>query len=310
MKLRITILAFIVVLFTFVRLHIRSTGSDNNKPLVVIYETDLKHPHLKLLQKTLSKHGYEYKVLTDKRWVGFGKKVRRIHQYLKTLDANKVVIVCDARDVLSVNYSADEFMRKFIDTVDYDSKVVVSTEIGCCVRTAFEPGQYRTNTGDVLHRSYEINEKGESGQEKKWKNMFKWRAAHRGVKHAIEQKQSIYLNAGVYAGKCKNITQVYAHMAIDDKEDDQIIMSEIFYLHPNMFHLDYSRTFFSNSHVWDKNNASKAIEDTGCYYDKIDGKVVDTYVKSTPFFVHTPGKHFKCYDHVKGLGGLGKTSEY
>lgn len=295
------ILVSIVILFTTIRLYMQGTRTDINRPLVVIYETDLQHPHLKILQESLTKYGYEYKVLTDKTWIGFGKKVRRIHEHLKTLDPNKVVIVCDARDVLAVNYSSEEFMRKFMETVDYDSKLVVSTEIGCCVRTPFGPGQYRTNTGDVLQRSYDKNKNGEEQQDKKWKTMFKWRAVQKGIKHPIEHKQSIYLNAGVYVGKVKNVTQVYRHMNIDEKEDDQIIMSEIFYLHPNMFHLDYSRQFFSNSHVWDKNNSAKATEDSGCYYDETDGLVVDTYLKSNPFFVHTPGKHFKCYDYVKKI---------
>ena len=87
-------------------------------------------------------------------------------------------------------------------------------------------------------------------------------------------------------------------MNIVDKEDDQLIMSEIFYHHLQMFALDYNREIFSNSHVWDSKDGSK---DSGCYYAATGkGMIMDTYLNSTPFFIHTPGKHFKCYDYLKG----------
>jgi len=294
-------LTLILVVVMITRMYFSSIPGDLNKPLVIMYETDLDHANLNVLKKSLLKNGYQYKILTDKKWIAFGKKIQRIHEYVKQLPGDKLIIVCDARDVISVNHDSDLFIRKFKELVDSESRVLVSTEIGCCVRTAFGPGQYRTNTGDVIHRSFD-DKTAEQSFETQWKNMFKSRADKKMIKHTVEHKQSIYLNAGIYAGKVKNIDQMYTYMAIHEKEDDQVIMSEIFYHHPNMFHLDYNREFFSNSHVWDTHNKGNAKNDTGCYY-KItkDNKIIDTYLNSTPFFIHTPGKHFNCFDHLQKI---------
>ena len=301
MKLRdYLILLILIVVFTYFRFFLNGIDSDLNKPLVIMFETDLKHPNLKILKESLKTNGYEFKVITERKWVGFGRKIQKIKGFLSKLPREKIVIVCDARDVISVNFNSEQFMAKLKQSVDYDFRVLVSTEIGCCVRTAFGPGEYRTTTGEVIHRSFD-EKTSKNNFDTKWKEMFKWRASNRGIKHPIEHKQSIYLNAGIYTGKVKNINRIYNYMAIHEKEDDQLIMSEIFNLHPNLFELDYNREFFSNSHVWDKNNKATGAEDSGCYYEKKDGKIIDTYLNSKPFFIHTPGKHFNCYDYVRKL---------
>lgn len=293
-------LVVLIVLCTYVRFFLSGMDSDLNKPLVIMFETDLKHPNLKILKDSLKRNGYEFKVITERKWVGFGRKIQKIEQYLRKLPREKIVIICDARDVLSVNFNSEQFLAKFKQSVDHDFRVLVSTEIGCCVRTPFGPGKYRTTTGEVIHRSFD-NKSSENNFDTEWKDMFKWRAMNRGIDHPIKHKQSIYLNAGIYAGKVKNVMRIYNYMSIHKKEDDQLIMSEIFYLHPNLFELDYNREFFSNSHVWDKNNKGPGAQDSGCFYEKKGGKIMDTYLHSKPFFIHTPGKHFNCYEYVRKL---------
>ena len=273
------------------------TKHSNSDIQVVMYETDLDNENLKALKHTLQKNAYEFKVLTDKKWNGFGGKIKKIAKYLKSIDPERIVVVCDARDVLCVNHGSKTLLKKFSEEIK-SPKIVISTEIGCCVKSNFKPGEYRTSNGKVLRRTFATSDENE---ENHWKKMFKIRAENHKVKHEISSKQSIYLNAGIYMGRAKDILKIYGLMSIADKEDDQLIMSEIFNHHPHRFHLDYNREYFSNSHVWDTNNKKDISDDSGCYYEMINDKITDTYMNSEPFFIHTPGKHFKCFTAVRDI---------
>lgn len=287
------ILIFLIVCY---RIYVTYTRRLRKDVFVITYETDTKHKNLKSLENTLKANEYRYKVINEKKWKGFGGKIKKLKSYLRNLHPEQIVIITDARDVLSVNFKSEQ-LYSLVTKKDINNKVIVSTEIGCCVPAKFKPGQLRTKDGKVLNRTFDKKE-SKDNFDNDWKNMFKKRADKAGIKHPVAHKQSIYLNAGVYCGKVKNILKVYNLMNIDDKEDDQLIMSEIFYHYPDKFLFDYNREIFSNSHVWDSFNNKKFNDDTGCYYKK-DGKIIkDTYLNSKPFFIHTPGKHFKCYDYI------------
>lgn len=262
--------------------------------LVVVYETDLSNDHLNILEKTLTQRQYRYDVISDKKWKGFGRKIKRLQAYLKGLHPEQIVLVSDARDVLSVNYESSELYEKIHAKVN--DSIIISSEIGCCVPAKFKPNGLRTASGKAINRtSDESRENVDFGIE--WKAMFKKRAVEKNVMHG-----SIHLNAGLYVGKVKTLLGVYALMNIEDEEDDQLVMSEIFYHHPKMFTLDYKREIFSNSHVWHHNNSLEGSKDSGCYYVTNEkNMIVDTYSNTVPFFVHTPGKHFQCYDHVRSM---------
>lgn len=299
-------IATILTLTIVTMYHISQTKRprQDDDVLVIIYETDLTNDHLKTFEKTLTQNKYRYEVISDTKWKGFGGKIKRLQKHLKGLHPEQIVLISDARDVLSVNYESSELYKKI--RADVNESIIISTEIGCCVPAKFKPGGLRTAEGKVLKRTYdESPETKNANYDNEWKAMFKTRAVEKNIKHDIDYKQSIYLNAGVYVGKVKTLLSIYAMMNIADKEDDQLIMSEIFYHHPKKFALDYNREIFSNSHVWDTNNSKEGSKDSGCYYASkgADGKsmITDTYLNSTPFFIHTPGKHFKCYDYVHGM---------
>lgn len=267
---------------------------------VVTFETDLNHINMKKLTNSLNKYSYEYHILSDKEWKGFGTKIVSFHEYLKSIDPEQIVVFCDARDVLCVNHNSRDLIEKFKTHIQ-TSKVVVSTEIGCCVPSNFNPGEYRSKTGEVLKKSFSLNEADKADKADKWKEMFKLRARDHDIMHDIEHKQSIHLNSGMYMGRVKDIMNIHKLMNIDVTEDDQLIMSEVFYHHPHLFHLDYNRDFFSNSHVWDTSNESEIEDDPGCYYKMEKGKIIDTYLNSEPFFIQTPGKHYKCLDSIEKI---------
>jgi hypothetical protein len=135
------------------------------------------------------------------------------------------------------------------------------------VGARFKPGELRTAEGKVLKRTYDKSPETKNAHyAKEWKEMFMKRAVEKNIKHNI----SIYLNAGVYVGKVKTLLSIYALMNIADDDNDQLIMSEIFYHHPKMFSLDYNRKIFSNSHLWDNRNSKEGSKDSGCYYASKD----------------------------------------
>lgn len=297
----------IVTIATMYQFYQKSSGYTQRPArddvLVIIYETDLTNHHLKTFKKSLERNKYRYEVISDTKWKGFGGKIKRLQKHLKGVHPEQIVLISDARDVLSVNNESSKLYNKIRTKVD--DSIIVSTEIGCCVPAKFKPGGLRTFEGNVSKRTYDKSpETKNANYDTEWKEMFKKRAVKQNIKHDIDYKQSIYLNAGVYVGKVKTILSVYALMNIADKEDDQLVMSETFYHHPKMFSLDYNREIFSNSHVWDTNNSKEGSKDSGCNYTKDKGKITDTYLNSTPFFIHTPGKHFKCYDYVHGMINL------
>lgn len=263
--------------------------------LFITFETDLNHKNLNELKKSLNKQKYPFKILTAKKWTGFGLKIQTIYDYIKTLPDNKIVIISDARDVLCVNYDVHSLFNKIKNIVQ--EKIILSTEIGCCVNFQQNLGNYRTKSGKVLKRTYEEG----TPNSKNWKSFFNMHAERNNIKHKNVHKKNIHINAGIYIGTVKNIKTIYSIMNPNDKEDDQILLSEMFYLFPNKFVLDYNRNIISNSHVWDTNNTKIMEEDSGCTYKK-EGKLIkDTYSNTYPYFIHTPGKHFKCFDGVRDL---------
>lgn len=291
------ILIISIVIFGLIYLlYILERKRLHNDVLVITYETDLNHKNLKTLEKTLTMNKYRYRVINERKWKGFGGKIKKLKSQLKYLHPEQIVIITDARDVISVNFKSEK-LYSLVSKKDIDRKVIVSTEIGCCVPAKFKPGQLRTKDGKVLNRTFDKKD-SKKNFDNEWKEMFKKRAEKVGVKHPVSHKQSIYLNAGIYCGKVKNILKIYELMNIVDKEDDQLIMSEIYYHHPEKFLFDYNREIFSNSHVWDSFNNKKFSEDSGCYYKKNGNIIKDVYLNSEPFFIHTPGKHFKCYDYI------------
>ena len=287
---------FFLLILTLIVCHILQS-KERLQPdvLVVLYETDKTNGHLDTLEKTLIHNKYRYKVISDREWKGFGGKIKRLQAYLKGIHSEQIVLVSDARDVLSVNYESSALYEKI--HAEVDDRVIISSEMGCCVPAKFKPNELRTTEGRVLKRTTSMSpETANADFGDEWISMFKKRAREKNITH-----NSIFLNAGLYVGKVKTLLRIYALMDIADKEDHQLVMSEIFFHHPKMFCLDYNRKIFSNSHVWNHNNSLEGSKDSGCFYVSYNKNIVDMSSNTVPFFVHTPGKHFRCYDYVHAL---------
>lgn len=74
------------------------------KPIVLTYETDTTNPGLQRLKKSLDKWGWDYIVLEDVLWLGFGRKLKTIVSAAKQIRDNggySHVISVDARDFIA-----------------------------------------------------------------------------------------------------------------------------------------------------------------------------------------------------------------
>jgi hypothetical protein len=222
------ILIFIVICLLCLSMQKRKIGivcpkvSLMESVIIVLYETDLSHPNLLMYISELKKHNYNVKVLTDNKWVGFGRKINKVSEYLKTLHEDQLVIVSDARDVINTNFDASE-LDKTIHQDLHDiiqTKIFVSTEIACCVppMKRFPPGSLRGVNGEVLKKA--DNGKEKKGTEGIWKDVFRDRATSHGLSTAYE---TINPNAGLYLGKAKTLLNVYRLMNASVYEDDQAL---------------------------------------------------------------------------------------
>jgi len=266
---------FILLLILFVALYI---FTYHKKILVIIYETDLNNKRLNKYIKTLKRFGYDYKIIGDYEWKGFGKKIKTLHTFLNTLPPNKIVVISDGRDVF-VGKNQSELIHTYTKLAL--NKILVSTEWACCeeTRKMYAPNNIRYVNGS---HKYLMNNSQKNVHH--WIQQFKTLAF---TKTGRKDLKWVNPNAGLYMGQVKDILKMYSLMNIyKDDEDDQSVLSEIILQNQNMFELDYFASIFSNSHMWGSE----------CHYKNTNNEVINTTFNSKPFFFHFPAKHFDCYD--------------
>jgi hypothetical protein len=258
--------------------------------LVVIYETDWRDQHLKKYIETLNKFGYQYKLIGDDQWTGFGRKIKTLEFYLNTLPSDQLVVISDARDVLVSRHARN--LKKYYEMIARD-KILVSAELSCCeaYRKRKPPGSIRLMNGTTQPQYVDIDD---PSSQAKWIEEYD----KLGNEHLPDVRWKwVNPNAGLYMGKVKDILKLYRLMnVLHDHEDDQSIMSEIILQQTQMFVIDYLSHIFSNSFAWDKKSEELY---GGCFYERNQLNQIENIIfHSIPFFVHFPGKHFTCYDRV------------
>jgi hypothetical protein len=253
-----------------------SFGNVNSNPLVVIYETDTNNENLKKMLHLLSNNKYEYVLLGQgNKWQGFGTKILSCLEYYKTLNLERIVIQLDARDVL-VNQNYDYFI-KLIDKHKniINNKLIISAEKDVIIPPAFAfpPGSFLDHNLKRLRSTYD--ETLQIHHQYKWNNEF----------NRLSNKKINKLNAGMMLGKIKNFIKVFSMLQINPKEDDQILLSELYFIKPELIHLDSDGVFFTNI----------------AFYQNctINGEIYhNPETNSYPVFIQTPGKNWLCYDRI------------
>ena len=115
----------------------------------------------------------------------------------------------------------------------------------------------------------------------------------RAKEHGKEEATDIYLNAGLIAGKAKDLLEVIQALDIHPEEDDQAVLTAYMYHKPNAVLLDYGQTIFGN------NRWTLGVEG-GCLFTLSSGskRLMHDETRTSPLFIHSPGKFMECHNKL------------
>jgi hypothetical protein len=288
---------------------------------------------------------------------GYGSKYAAVYPILKALphDDGRLVVLSDSRDVLinapstSVSTTStsmpslrahsldvqrsivEQAVRDFVDrharlTQDFPDALVVSAEAQCCVSalTFVQPGDYYDQFGTRNARACASGEadclwQGDA-YAVPWQSYMQGLAVNRtsgGTGNAVTTTEDVYLNAGLMVGTVPNLLRVLEQAQIGKDEDDQAVLTDFMYHHPNAILLDYHQELFGNNRgglIIPEDQEANA-EDAQCVFDWSPddahhaGRLVHTKTKTSPLFVHSPGGFLDCQDRLAMKLGLFDATE-
>jgi hypothetical protein len=80
------------------------------KPVVIAYETDAANPGLARLRRSLDRLGWDFELVLERRWRGFGRRLKAVVERCRSLgDRYSHAVHVDSRDVVAVG-PATEFV--------------------------------------------------------------------------------------------------------------------------------------------------------------------------------------------------------
>ena len=133
-----------------------------------------------------------------------------------------------------------------------------------------------------------------------WNDFMETRASE----HGKDEVADIYLNAGLIAGKAKDLLRVIKSLDIQEEEDDQAVLTAFMYRNPQSIVLDYDQTMFGN-------NRWALGEEDGCMFelpqqegDELESstvtgrRLVHAETGTSPLFIHSPGRFMECHHNL------------
>ena len=178
--------------------------------LVTYENTD--HENIRHLRATCKQYGWNLTVLgKNETWIGFGTKIFKYTEHMKTLPDNDIIVIIDARDVL-INDTSKTFLNR-LKQFDIKNKIICSAEGGCC----------------------SIGEPAVSPALKAWMEDI---STHDILK---------FLNTGMICSKVKNMKKIYPFDMKSEGQDDQNAAVIYWSKHPYAIVLDNHEKLFSNS---------------------------------------------------------------
>jgi hypothetical protein len=184
--------------------------------------------------------------------------------------------------------------------------IVVSTEAQCCVTALghIRPGDLFAEDGTRTGRACSSGTPGcawkgiESATP--WNDFMETRASE----HGKDEVADIYLNAGLIAGKAKDLLRIIKSLDIQEEEDDQAVLTAFMYRNPQSIVLDYDQTMFGN-------NRWALGEEDGCMFelpqqegDELESstvtgrRLVHAETGTSPLFIHSPGQFMECHHNL------------
>ena len=294
-------------------------ASKSTKPItVLIYETDIvsKSPAMHLFNQISRLQGINaFVVGSGQGFEGYGSKYAAVYPVLRNLPSDQLVVLSDGRDVLLNNpawsdhyarTAAQELRAAFLKLTANRQAVVVSAEAQCCVSalTHAQPGSYFNTDGTRKERACSSGEADclWAGDEKAliWETFMKDLA----IERTNRSYEDVYLNAGLMMGTAKDLLTLIDRAGIGKGEDDQAVLTDFMYLHPESIVLDYGQTLFGNN----RGGLDDLTNVETCMFSLLDEakplqRLYHTKTQTSPLFVHSPGGYLECHDELaKQLG--------
>jgi hypothetical protein len=247
---------------------------------------------------------------------GFGSKFSAVLPILREIqveDPESIVVISDSRDVLINNpfhedtYAtllADEFRSAYEELTDgRPGSIVISAEAQCCVSalTHVSPGMYYHADGSRKQRAC-----SSGAVDCLWAGDDKARPWESFMENLMTTRtplmaKDMYLNAGLIAGKAKDLIRVVVSAQIGEDEDDQAVLTDYMFHNPNDIVLDYQQIMFGNNRAGVSNYKSE-----GCIFTSktSETRLFHSETNTAPLFVHSPGGFYECHDKLADLLGV------
>jgi hypothetical protein len=214
----------------------------------------------------LEKNNYNYKFIgVNEKWDGWYGRLNSYLNFIRNLDPDTFLVLCDARDVL-INQDSSSFISKAIKM--YNNKVIFGVEMKCC----------------TINITFFFNNKSKKRKNKKYIKYMKEKAMEKSG-----QDYYYSLNFGLQFGKAKDIIKLFELMNIQPGDDDQGLAYKVFYEYPDIIELDYKNNLFSNC---------VDLEKTDEIYKWNNNEWISLKTGSVPSFIQTPGKNWECYNKL------------
>jgi hypothetical protein len=291
---------------------------------VLVYETVRDAAEVSTLQRQIEGRINGLNLTTfgeSSRFEGFGNKFVSVLPILREMDKDSLVVIADSRDVLVnnpyndetyMNVLADEFKMTFEElTFEHPGAIVVSAEAQCCVvaLTHAAPGSYFNVDGT---RNQLACSSGEpdcqwNGDDKAapWEMFMKNLMLTRTVADR-NVYDDMYLNAGLIAGRAKDLIRVIEGTKMGKSEDDQAVLTDYMFRHPDEIMLDYGQKMFGNNRA----GVAGLSQEAKCIFNKPSGesRLYHSETGTTPLFVHSPGGFYECHDSLSNVLGIPELS--
>jgi hypothetical protein len=295
-------------------LSVDSRSNDSGTINVLVYDTKAgeNSATLRLVDQASRLVGVEASLFgTDGEFEGFGSKYAALYPRLTKMAPDALVIVSDGYDVLINNPAnaldnttpVSQFLAAYKELIaNHPNAIVVSAEAQCCVSalTHVLPGGYYNADGSRNARACASGEEGclwvGDDEAQPWITFMEKKARDNKAKPDCED---LYLNAGLMVGSVKNLMRLIESSAIGKDEDDQAVLTDYMYLHPDEILLDYGQKLFGNNRG--------AQGKSGCVFDATDAdhqRLVHLKTGTTPLFVHSPGAFLQCEDDLSAKLGI------
>lgn len=241
-------------------------------------------------------------------WSGFSTKHNLALQRMKDMNPDDLVILSDFGDVVlnpgkgNRGEAIGAFKEAFHEIVGNapQGSVVVSAEAQCCVAALsyHVPGALVNADWQRERRACNSGAPNCLGTadpgSRQWENFMEKLAHERGY-HGTKYP---YLNAGLIAGKARDLIRVLTALQLEAEEDDQAVMTDLLYRNPASFVLDYDQRLFGNAR-WAMSDGQGCVFD----WDNQTAQFTQKETRTRPLFLHTSGHFFSCLRSVAGRLG-------